>query len=148
MTKTRPNTSSLFFWYICWSFSLVHFKNLTREVAQMFIPSMRFQQYSLVSSSFLILLWYSFYFFLSSSLVWLCPLPLSPVFLSFLFSGILICSWFDTSIIIYFCVYWLIKEFFTPVSTDGFQLESECQQVFPSLQDSSYYFFWLITSLL
>ena len=49
---------------ICWSSSLVHFNNgpehLTRETTQVFILLMRFLLYSLVSSSFLILLRYSF----------------------------------------------------------------------------------------
>ena len=53
-------------WFICLSFSLVHFKNgpeyLTRSTAQVFIPLIRFLQHSFVSSSFLDLLRCSFHF--------------------------------------------------------------------------------------
>ena len=37
----------------------------------------------------------------------------------------------------FFIIILLIWEFFTPVLADGFLLESECQQVSSSLQDSS-----------
>ena len=56
--------SFLVLWSICWSSSLVHFKNgpedHTRRTAQVFIPLMRFLPYSLASCSFPVLLGYSF----------------------------------------------------------------------------------------
>ena len=57
--------SFLVLWCICWSCSLVQYKNgpeyLTKETAPAFNSVMRFQSYSLVSSSFL---WrYSFFNF-------------------------------------------------------------------------------------
>ena len=65
--------SFLVLWSICLSSSLVHSKNtpeyLMRMTARVFIPLMRFLLFSLVSSSFLVPLRYSFLFFLSSSLV-------------------------------------------------------------------------------
>ena len=65
---------------ICWSSSLVHFKNgpenLTSGTHQVFITLMRFLLRNLVSSSFLVLLRYSFLLFLSFSLVWWCPLAI------------------------------------------------------------------------
>ena len=75
-------SSSFFSWHIAlfivmsflvlcstgWSSSLVHFKNgpkyLTRGAAQVFIPLIRILLHSLVSSSFLVLLRYSFLIFL------------------------------------------------------------------------------------
>ena len=86
-------------WSICLS-SLVHFKNgpeyLTREIAQVFIPFIRFLLYSLVSSSFLVPL----KFFLTSSLVWWCLFPIFPsiVYVSFSLS-VLIFSWLGSSIL-------------------------------------------------
>ena len=57
--------SFLVLWSICLSSSLVHFRNgreyLTRGTAEVFIPLMRFLQESFVSSSFLVLLRYSFW---------------------------------------------------------------------------------------
>ena len=54
-------------WFICLSWCLVHFKNgpeyLTRGTALVFIPLIKFLQDSFVSSSFLILLRYSFLIF-------------------------------------------------------------------------------------
>ena len=54
--------SFLVLWSICWSSSLVHFKNgfeyITSGTAQVFIHLMRFLQDSLVSRSFLVLLRY------------------------------------------------------------------------------------------
>ena len=76
------------------SFSLVHFKKwheyLTRETAQAFIPLISFLLYSLVSSSFLVLLRYSFLIFLSSPFICWCPLPIFP---SILVTG----KWWETS---------------------------------------------------
>ena len=80
---------------ICFSSSLVHFKNtskyLTRETAQVFIPLIRFLLFGLVSSCFLVLLGYSFFnFFRSFSLVLLpifpniCTFPFLQSFLFFL----------------------------------------------------------------
>ena len=62
-------------WSICWSSSLIHFKNspkyLTRGTAQVFIPLIRFQLWSSILSSFLILLRYSLlmFSFISSCLI-------------------------------------------------------------------------------
>ena len=67
----------LVLWSICWSFSPVHFKNGPEYLTtQMFIPLMRFLLYSLVSSSFLVLLrsYFSFFFLLSTTYWWF-PLP-------------------------------------------------------------------------
>ena len=54
-------------WFICWSSSLVHFKNdteyLTKRTAKLFIPLMRSLLYSLVSSSFFVLPRHSFFIF-------------------------------------------------------------------------------------
>ena len=54
-------------WSICLSSLQVHFKDdpeyLTRETAQVFIPLIRFLLYSFISSSFLVLLKYSFFIF-------------------------------------------------------------------------------------
>ena len=73
---------------ICWSSSLVHFKNcpeyLTRETVQVFIHMMRFPLSSFIPSSFLVLLRYSFLIFLSSSHVWWYPLPIFSSILKFL----------------------------------------------------------------
>ena len=57
----------LVLWFICWSSTLVHFKNvpeyLTKGTAPVFISLMRFLLYSSVSSSFLVLLNCSFFMF-------------------------------------------------------------------------------------
>ena len=59
--------SFLVLWSICLSSSRVHLKKgpeyLTRGTAQIFIPLMRFLLLSFVSSSFLVLLSYSFWIF-------------------------------------------------------------------------------------
>ena len=66
--------SFLVLWSVCLSF-LVYFKNgpeyLTRGTAQVFIPLIRFLFHSFVSSSFLVLLRYSFLIFslIASSLI-------------------------------------------------------------------------------
>ena len=85
---------------LCWIFllrgllvnvlPLSHFKNGSeyskRRTALTFIPLMRLMSYSLVSSSFLILLRYCFkFFFLSSPLVWQCPLPILSIICKFPF---------------------------------------------------------------
>ena len=54
------NMSFLVLWPICWSFSFIHFKYLTRGTGKMFISLMRLLLWSLVSSSFLFLLRYTF----------------------------------------------------------------------------------------
>ena len=81
--------SFLVLWPIYLS-SLVHFKNgfeyLTRDTAQVSISLIRFLLHSFISSSFLVLLRYSFLIFLSSPLVWWCQLPRCPSIWSFLFS--------------------------------------------------------------
>ena len=65
--------------FICLCFSLVHFKNgledLTRETASISIPLRKFLLCSLVSSSFLFHLRYSFCIFLTSPLILWCPFP-------------------------------------------------------------------------
>ena len=82
--------SFLVLWSICWSSSLVQFKNgpkcLTRRTAQVFILFIRFLPYSLVSSSFLILQRYSFLisFFHLHLFDCIC-FQYSYVFVSFLF---------------------------------------------------------------
>ena len=57
----------LVLWFICWSSSLVHFKNgpeyLVRSIAQMLISFIRFSLQSLVSRSFFISLRYIFLIF-------------------------------------------------------------------------------------
>ena len=67
--------------------------NITRETAKVSIPFMRYLLYDLVSSSFLVLMRKQFKFFLSSPLVWWCPLPTFPSICKFL-----ILSWFGSSI--------------------------------------------------
>ena len=71
----------LVFLSICLSSSMVHFRNgpecLTWGTAQLFIPLMRFLLQSLVSWNFLVLVKYSYLFFLSF-LFSLCPLPIFP----------------------------------------------------------------------
>ena len=60
----------LILWFICWSTSLVHFKNGLEKllgVSAGFFPLMRFLLYSLVSRCFL---------FFSSPLVWRNPFPI------------------------------------------------------------------------
>ena len=79
-------------WSICLSSSLVHLRKgpeyLTRGTAQVFIPLMRFLLESFVSSSFLVLLRYSFriyyyyhyyhyYYFNSYNLSWGASAPVS-----------------------------------------------------------------------
>ena len=65
--------SLLALWSICWRFSLFHFRNgpeyLKRRTAQVFIHFIRFLPYTLVSSSFLVLLKYSFLIFSFCSLL-------------------------------------------------------------------------------
>ena len=60
-------------WSICWSFSLVHFKNgpeyLMRRTVQVFILFRRYLPYCLASRSFLVLLRYSFFSFISACLM-------------------------------------------------------------------------------
>ena len=59
--------SFLVLWSICLSSSIILFRNspeyLTRKTAKVFIPLIRLVQYNLVSSSFLVFLWYSFLIF-------------------------------------------------------------------------------------
>ena len=82
--------SFLVLWSICLSFSLVHFMNgpryLRKGTAKTFIPLMRFLLYSLVSSSFLVLLRYSFLNFFHLYLFDSICFQYSQIFLSFLFS--------------------------------------------------------------
>ena len=88
-------------WSISLSSSLVYFKNgpeyLPKETSQVFIPSIKFLEQSLVSRSFLVFLSTSYFFFIS---VWWCLL-----LLSLLFS--------------------LFSSFFISILTLGFSLECE-----------------------
>ena len=69
-------------WFICWTSPLSYFKNdpeyLTRVSAQVFLL------YSLRSSSFLVLM--KFAFFISSPLLYWCPLPIFPNICKFPFT--------------------------------------------------------------
>ena len=74
---------------ICLSSSLVHLRRgleyLTRDTAQVFIPLIRFRLESFVSSSFLVLLRYSFWIlFFISTFLW-CQPPRSPSICRFRF---------------------------------------------------------------
>ena len=86
----------LVLWSISWSSSLLYFKNgpeyLTRGTTKVFIPSMRFLLFSFVSSSFLVLLTYSFFFSFNSaylimsarSITIICRFPFLQAFWFFL----------------------------------------------------------------
>ena len=78
-------------WSICLSSSLVHFKNdpeyLTRWIAQVFTPFIRFQQYSFVLSSFLVLRYCFLNFFFHLHLFDGVSFLYSQVFVRFLFLG-------------------------------------------------------------
>ena len=94
--------SFLVFWSICFSPSLVHFKNapkyLTRDTAQVFIPLISFMFYSFFSSSFLVLLRYSFLiFFFHLHLFDGVSFQDAQVFVGLLFSERSF-SWFGSSI--------------------------------------------------
>ena len=81
--------SFLGLWSICWSSSLVHFKNgpesLTRWTAQVFMLLMRFLLWSFISRSFLVLLWYLIFFFYRPLFDGI-RFEYSQVFVSFFFS--------------------------------------------------------------
>ena len=74
--------SFLVLWSICLSSPLVHFikglEYLTRGTTQVFILLIRFRQLSFVSSSFLVLIRYSFWICLSFPLVCSCQPPRCP----------------------------------------------------------------------
>ena len=100
-------------WSICWGSSMGHFKNiheyLTRGTAQVFIPLMGFLLRSLVSSSFLVLL---FKFFLSSLHLWLCPLPIFPSICKFSCSlSILRAFWFCLDLAVLFLWSYVVSTF-------------------------------------
>ena len=83
--------SVLVLWFICKSSSLFHFKNspgyLTINIAQVFVLLMRFLLCNLVSSSFLVLLKYSFLiFFFHLRIFNGVRFQYSQVLVSFLFS--------------------------------------------------------------
>ena len=92
--------------------SLVHLKNgpeyFTRGTVRVFIPLMRFLQCSLVSSSFLVLLRYSFLFLLSPPHVKLCPLP---VFLGICRFPFLRAFWFCIDLVVLFLPSYVIFRF-------------------------------------
>ena len=88
--------SFLVLWSICSSSSLVYFRKgpeyLTRDTALVFIPFIRFLLFSSVSSSFLVLLQYSF-------LILMVSASKIPLYLCVSFSpSFLILSWFGSSI--------------------------------------------------
>ena len=85
--------SFLVLYSTCLNYSLVHFKNgpeyLTRCTAEVFIPLISFLWYSFVSSSFLVLLWYSsLIFFFLLHLFDGISFQVAQVFVNFLFSDI------------------------------------------------------------
>ena len=95
--------SFLVLWIISLISSLVHFKNgpkyLMREAAQVFIPLIRIWLYSFVSSSFNVLLRYSFLIFSFISTYLLVSASNIPRYLYIFFSlSVLIFSWFSCSI--------------------------------------------------
>ena len=120
--------SFLNLWFICWSFSLVHFKNgpqnLTRVREQVFNILMRFLVYSLVLGCLLVLLSYSFLnFFLSSPLVWWNSLPMFLSTHKFLFLGVI-------------CIFlYLVVQLF-PFSLGRLYARSICS-IFPLCIDSN-----------
>ena len=89
-----------------------HFKNspeyLTSWTAQVFIPLIRFLLYSFVSSCFLVLLRYSFLFFLSSPPIWWCHLPIFP---SICWSPFLRAFWFLLNLVVRFLLSCVISRF-------------------------------------
>ena len=96
--------SFLVLWLICLSSSLVHFKNgleyLTRGTAQVFIPLIRFLLHSFVSSTFLVLLRYSFFNFFFHHLFDGVSFQDAQEFVGFLFSvcSILLLIWLFPSV--------------------------------------------------
>ena len=92
-------------WSICWSSFLVHFKicpeYLMRGTTEGFFPLMIFLRWNLVSSSFLVLLRYSFFsfFFFSSLHVWWVLLPIFPRTYRFLFRRVF---WFYPDLVVLF----------------------------------------------
>ena len=114
----------LVLWSTCFSSSLIHFRKgleyLMRGTAQVFIPLIWFLQDSFVSSSFLVLLGYSF------------------LILSFISTCLMVSA---SKIPKYYYNYYLLTllEFFTSALADCLSLEFGWQQVPSSLQDSSQY---------
>ena len=105
--------SFLVLWSICLSSSFVHFKNgpkyLTRRTVQVFIPLMRFLLYTLLSSSFPILLKYSFWIFSFISTSSMVSASNIPKYLHVSFStSILISSSFGNSIAYIMCRFLLL----------------------------------------
>ena len=95
--------SFLVLWSICLSSSISPFQKwpeyLTRNTAQVFIPLIRFLQDCLVSSSFLVLLRYSFFIFSFISSCLMVSASKTPKYLYISFSpNVLILSWFGNSI--------------------------------------------------
>ena len=111
--------SYLVIWSICWSSSLVHFKNspkyLSRGTTQVLIPLIRFLLCSLVLSSILILMSYSFFFFfLSPQHVWWLPLP---VFLSICNFPFLWAFWFFLNrVVLLFSIIYCFPLFLTSMA--------------------------------
>ena len=95
--------SFLVLWSICLSSSLAHFRKgteyLTRSTAQVFIPLIRFLQDSFVSSSFLVLLRYSFLIlsFISTCLM-VSATKMFKYLLVYFSPSVLILSWLGSSI--------------------------------------------------
>ena len=131
------------------SCSLVHFlkfffkngpKYHTRRTAQVFIHLMRFLQYSLVWSSFLVLQRYSFLnFFLSYLLVRWSLLPIFPSTCNFLFLRVIF-SWFWNSIPYVICRFLLLI-----ISMAHFSMPHsipDCISSLPVLRFPIIFYFW------
>ena len=101
--------SFLVLWSICLSSSLIHIKKvpeyLTGGTAQVFIPLIRFLQHSFVSSSFLVLLRYSFLIFSFISTCLMVSASKMPKYLYVSFSpSVQILFWFRSSILSIRCL--------------------------------------------
>ena len=129
-------------WSICGS-CLFNLKNgpeyLTKGTVQLFIPFIRFLLYSLVSSSFLILLKYSFLILIFSFISAFFDgvrFQYSQIFVSFLFSEFSDFSWFCSSIPSSFAVFrflfltWHIFQYFSnSIPISWFYILTACSRV-------------------
>ena len=135
---------------IHWSSSHLHFKNgpeyLATGKAQVFILLIKFQLYSLILSSFLALLGYSFLIFSSSPLVWYCNIvaifsnifefPFFRAFWFFLGSIVLFFPSFASFCFLYLLIF-TTCEIFSPALAGDLLLESDWQQVSSGIRDFS-----------
>ena len=133
----------LVLWSIYRSSSRVHFKNdpgyLTRERTKVFIPLMSCLLLNLVSRNFLVRQRYAFFmFFLSSPLLWWCPLQIFPSSCMISFLRAFWFFLFSSSIPL---VIWL----FPPVIICIFRV-SDYFSLFSNGLMSSRYIWWLIFS--